>query len=85
MSALACVSCSLHKSAKQIVEDPVTGTQINIFNPRQQMWKEHFCWDGVRVVGLTVTGRGTIDAGANRSIILSIRGKEELLGCHPPP
>ena len=84
--ALACVSCSLHKSAKQIVEDSVTGTKVNIFNPRQQIWKEHFCWDGVRVLGLTAIGRGTIDAlRMNRSIILSIRGEEELLGRHPPP
>jgi HNH endonuclease len=84
--ALACVSCSLHKSAKQIVEDSVTGIKVNIFNPRQQIWKEHFCWDGVKVVGLTATGRGTIDAlRMNRSIILLIRGEEELLGRHPPP
>jgi hypothetical protein len=84
--ALARVSCSLHKSARQIVEDSVTGEKVNIFNPRQQVWKEHFCWDGVRVVGLTATGRGMIDAlQMNRSIILSIRGEEELLGRHPPP
>ena len=84
--ALACVSCSLHKSSKQIVEDSETGKKVNIFNPRQQVWKEHFSWDGVRVVGLTGTGRGTIDAlRMNRSIILSIRAEEELLGRHPPP
>jgi hypothetical protein len=43
-------------------------------------------WEGVRVVGLTATGRATIDALCmNRLIILSIRAEEELLGRHPPP
>lgn len=84
--ALACVSCSLHKSARQMVEDPQTGEIVPIFNPRQQVWKEHFRWEGVRVVGLTTTGRATINAlRMNRAIILSIRAEEELLGRHPPP
>ncbi|AFY48782.1 restriction endonuclease [Nostoc sp. PCC 7524] len=84
--ALACVSCSLYKAAKQIVEDPETGEKVNIFNPRQQVWKEHFRWHGVRVVGLTATGRATINAlRMNRSLILAIRAEQELLGRHPPP
>lgn len=84
--ALACVSCSLHKSARQIVEDPVTGKTVSIFNPRQQVWKEHFRWDDVRVAGLTATGRATIDAlRMNRAVILAIRAEEKLLGRHPPP
>ncbi len=84
--ALACVSCSLHKSARQKVEDPETGSIVPIFNPRQQVWEEHFCWEDVRVVGLTATGRGTIDAlRMNRAIILSIRAEEQLLGRHPAP
>lgn len=84
--ALACVSCSLHKSARQMVKDPQTGETVKIFNPRQQIWKEHFEWDGVRVIGLTATGRATIDAlRMNRALILAIRAEEELLGRHPPP
>ncbi|HEY9612077.1 HNH endonuclease signature motif containing protein, partial [Allocoleopsis sp.] len=38
--ALACVSCSLRKAARQMVEDPQTGEMVLIFNPRQQVWKE---------------------------------------------
>ena len=60
--ALACVSCSLHKAARQMVEDPETGEKVLIFNPRQQVWKENFQWNGVEVVGLTATGRATINA-----------------------
>ncbi len=48
------------------------------------MWKEHFQWDGVRVVGLTSKGRATINAlNMNRAIMLTIRIEEELLGRHP--
>jgi len=84
--ALACVSCSLYKSARQILEDPETGETVAIFNPRLQVWAEHFEWKGVRVVGLSAIGRATIKAlRMNRALILAIRGEEELLGRHPPP
>ena len=84
--ALACVSCSLRKGARQTIEDPQTGEIVPVFNPRQQVWKEHFQWNGVQVVGLTATGRSTIDAlKLNRAIMLAIRAEEELLGRHPPP
>ncbi len=35
--ALACVSCSLYKGARQDVEDPETRETVPIFNPRQQV------------------------------------------------
>jgi hypothetical protein len=84
--ALACVSCSLRKGARQNLEDSETGEVVSIFNPRQQVWKEHFDWNGVQVVGLTATGRATVQAlDLNRSTMLAIRAEEELLGRHPPP
>jgi len=83
--ALACVSCSLRKGARQKVKDVETGQVVPIFHPRQQMWKEHFAWDGVRVTGLTATGRATLQALAlNRPMMLAIREEEVLLGRHPP-
>jgi hypothetical protein len=84
--ALACVSCSLRKGARQNLEDLETGEVVSIFNPRQQTWKEHFAWNGVQVVGLTATGRATVQAlDLNRATMLAIRAEEELLGRHPPP
>ena len=83
--ALACVSCSLRKSARQTVKDPETKKEVSIFNPRQQVWQENFRWDEVRIVGLTATGRGTVEVlKMNRPMMLAIRGEEELLGRHPP-
>lgn len=84
--ALACVSCSLRKGARQSIEDSQTGEMTLIFNPRQQIWKEHFSWNGVEIFGLTVTGRATIEAlDLNRATMLAIRAEEDLLGRHPPP
>jgi hypothetical protein len=83
--ALACVSCSLRKGSRQNIEDKETGEIVSIFHPRQQQWKEHFIWDGVRVVGLTATGRTTLQAlDFNRPTMLAIRTEEVLLGRHPP-
>jgi len=83
--ALACVSCSLRKGARQRIEDPETGEVVSIFNPRQQIWKAHFGWKGVEVVGLTAMGRATIAAlSLNRSIMLAIRVEEEFFDRHPP-
>ena len=83
--ALACVSCSLRKGARQQIEDTETGIEVPFFHPRQQIWSEHFSWDGVRIVGLTPIGRATIAAlNLNREMMRSIRAEEELLGRHPP-
>src|SRR5262249_33573041 len=83
--ALACVSCSLRKWAKQTSTDPDTGEEIPLFNPRTQAWGEHFRWEGERVVALTPTGRATIAVLAmNRPVILTIRQEEAIRSRHPP-
>jgi hypothetical protein len=83
--ALACVSCSLRKGARQAIEDAQSGIKVLFFNPRQQSWEENFSWDGVQIIGLTPVGRAMIAAlDLNREMMLSIRAEEELLGRHPP-
>ncbi|NEQ67737.1 MAG: HNH endonuclease [Symploca sp. SIO2D2] len=83
--ALACVSCSLRKGARQILKDSETGELVSIFNPRQQEWKEHFTWNDLQILGLTATGRATLQAlDLNRPTMLAIRAEEKLLGRHPP-
>lgn len=82
--ALSCVSCSLYKSAKLYAVDPQTGESIILFNPRQDIWDDHFEWHGVVLHGKTPTGRGTITAlKMNRPIILEIRKEEMFFGRHP--
>jgi hypothetical protein len=84
--ALACVSCSLRKGARRTSIDPDTQHQAPLFNPRTERWTDHMRWDGTRAVGLTPTGRATIDLlEMNRELILAIREEETERGRHPPP
>ena len=83
--ALACVACSLHKSARRVAPDPETGSDAPLFHPRLQQWSEHFRWEGLRVVGLTPTGRATVAAlEMNRPTVLAIRAEEIFFQRHPP-
>lgn len=82
--ALACVSCSLRKAARQTAVDPQSGKEATLYNPRRDAWHEHFQWDGVDLVGLTATGRATVEAlNMNRKLILAIRREEAAVGRHP--
>ena len=40
--------------------DPETDRLFPLFNPRHDVWSEHFAWDGPTLVGLTPIGRTTI-------------------------
>lgn len=83
--ALACVSCSLRKAARQTAVDPQTGKEAALYNPRQDTWREHFRWDDVHLVGLTATGRATVAAlDMNRILIVAVRREEAAVGRHPP-
>jgi 5-methylcytosine-specific restriction endonuclease McrA len=83
--ALACVSCSLRKGARQRAIDPRTNRQTLLFHPQRDRWDAHFRWKGLRIIGLTPTGRATIALlQLNRRRILAIRECEAFLGRHPP-
>ncbi len=83
--ALACVSCSLRKGARQTVPDPKSGMDVPLFNPRTQVWNEHFRWEKVKIVPLSSIGRATVTALAmNRPLIVAIRREEIARGRHPP-
>ena len=40
--ALACVSCSLRKGARQQAPDPKIGKEVPLFHPRQEVWGTSF-------------------------------------------
>jgi hypothetical protein len=85
---LACVACNGHKHARTHAIDPVSGSVVPLFDPRQQSWQEHFVWstDGTEIIGLTPSGRATIVAlHMNDSLILAARALWRGLGAHPPP
>jgi hypothetical protein len=83
--ALACVSCSLRKGARQLAADPKTQQEVPLFNPRVEPWGDHFRWDDLHIVGLTATGRASVQTlQMNRPLILEIRREEVARNRHPP-
>ena len=57
--ALACHQCNLHKGSNLSGIDPDTNQMVRLFNPRTDVWHEHFVREGIRIVGLTAIGRTT--------------------------
>jgi hypothetical protein len=58
--AWACFSCNLRKGPNIAGLDPVTGTLTRLFNPRSDIWSEHFHWEGASLRGTTAIGRTTV-------------------------
>lgn len=86
--ALSCQGCNGYKYNKMRGVDPVTGESHPLFHPRRQRWPEHFIWgqDCTLIVGLTPTGRATIDAlRLNREPLVNLRRLLFWAGEHPPP
>jgi 5-methylcytosine-specific restriction endonuclease McrA len=83
--ALCCVSCSLRKGARTHLEDPITGEQVKLFNPRLDRWDAHFeVTDDMEILGTTPTGRATVNLlRMNRPIAVEIRREEALKGRYP--
>jgi HNH endonuclease len=59
--ALACWRCNRHKGSDLTSFDPQTRRLSPLFNPRTQVWAEHFAYEKERVVGLTPEGRTTVN------------------------
>ena len=84
--ALACVSCSLRKSAQVTALDPTDGREVRLYHPRKDEWGQHFSMAvDFRFEGRSPTGRATIEAlGMNRLAIVAIRRELHLLGRFDP-
>ncbi len=59
--ALACWRCNRHKGSDLTSFDPETQEMSPLFNPRTQVWTEHFAHERERLVGLTPEGRTTVN------------------------
>ncbi|GAP94508.1 hypothetical protein NIES2104_10190 [Leptolyngbya sp. NIES-2104] len=66
---------------------------VSLFNPRQQIWMEHFVWsaDGTQIIGTTPIGRATcerLDMNDDRyegeRSIIEARALWIEAGWHPP-
>jgi hypothetical protein len=68
--------------------DPLTGAITPLFNPRTQIWAEHFQLEGGSIVGITATGRTTIFLlQMNETSRLQLRQALAVQGLYPdlPP
>jgi hypothetical protein len=84
---LACRMCNGYKGDRTHGLDPVTGTEVPLFNPRRQRWAEHFAWSakGIQVVGRTACGRATVvTLQLNNAIAVLVRREWVAAGWHPP-
>lgn len=58
--ALACDRCNLFKGPNLTSIDPETDEIANLYHPRKDVWSDHFMFRDAEFVGLTPTGRATI-------------------------
>ncbi|MBC7883212.1 MAG: HNH endonuclease [Anaerolineae bacterium] len=84
---LSCTWCNLSKGVHVDGADPETNACVRLFNPRIDVWSEHFIWgkDKVTLLGKTAIGRATcIVLNMNREIALKVRQNWVAAGWHPP-
>lgn len=58
--ALACFKCNNHKGPNIAGIDPDTGAKSFLFDPRKDLWTDHFRWEGPLLIGKTSSGRATL-------------------------
>ena len=82
--ALSCSHCNLHKGTNLTGIDPSSRQIVLLFNPREQLWREHFKWDGALAVGLSACGRATVALlQMNSGIRVRIRAELIAAGLFP--
>ena len=79
--------CNEFKGGQTHAHDPQTGERVALFNPRLQIWAEHFAWseEGAEVLGKTPSGRATVVAlQMNNTEIVVARRLWVTAGWWPP-
>ncbi len=84
---LSCANCNLIKGKATTGIDPVTRREVPLFNPRKQLWAEHFAWlgGGLYLRGRTAIGRASVSRlKMNLERVLIARSRWIAGGFHPP-
>ena len=58
--ALACPDCNRYKGPNVATVDPQSRQLIVLFNPRLDLWDDHFQRDGPRITGRSPIGEATV-------------------------
>ncbi len=85
--AYACFLCNRLKSNKLKVFDTRLKKWVSLFNPRIDIWAEHFSWndDTTKIIGMTAIGRCTVkELKLNREKLIEYRNCIIPFGEHPP-
>jgi 5-methylcytosine-specific restriction endonuclease McrA len=84
---LACPRCNSYKGTQASAVDDESKASVPLFNPREQIWDEHFAWEenGLFIRGLSAIGRATVRAlQLNNSFAVRARYVWITSGWHPP-
>ena len=84
--AFSCQGCNNHKYTATTGIDPVTGSKIDLYHPRKDVWEDHFEWtqDFSIILGKTPKGRATIERlNLNRAGVVNLRKVLRQFGKHP--
>jgi hypothetical protein len=84
---LSCPMCNRYKADSVSAVDPVTQTEVPLFHPQQQAWRDHFAWseNGTEIIGLTPNGRASLAAlHMNRAAMIRVRRMWVAMAEHPP-
>ncbi len=57
---LSCFYCNSFKGSNVAGYDPLTDEITRLFHPRDDVWEEHFRWDGPFLEGQSPVGRTTV-------------------------
>jgi HNH endonuclease len=85
--AYSCGGCNAFKKDKTTAKDPITNQILPLFNPRTDIWAEHFQWseDDLYIVGITPKGRASVYLlKVNREGCHNLRKLLKMAGLHPP-
>lgn len=83
---LACLRCNADKGPNIAGIDPKSRRMVSLYNPRRQIWGKHFRWRGAVLLGLTPSGRATIEVLAiNDPNAIAVRLALMEEGIFPPP
>lgn len=85
--AYACFLCNRLKSNKTTSFDLLTSSPVQLFNPRQSQWYDHFAWneDATLIIGISPVGRcSIIEIKLNREKLIEYRKAILPFGVHPP-
>ncbi len=83
---LACLKCNRRKGSDLSAIDPIDQVLVPLFNPRTQVWAEHFRLVGALIIGQTPIGRATVNLlQLNSEVRLERRQAVIAAGRYPLP